>query len=96
MLLAAMGNDGCKRSPQLVTGTSEPAQENAESSDGEQAQPEREPDPLFRLDPMRLPKRLDLTLDTDLADRLEQLAARSGRSFDEVVVDLLNRVSPQK
>jgi hypothetical protein len=45
------------------------------------------------LDPCQLPKRIDLQLDDDLLARIEEMAARSGRSVEEIVVELLDRHS---
>lgn len=55
------------------------------------SEPQRETDPRFRLDPARLPRRLDLTLPPDVVRRLEQLALHSGRDFEEIVQETLDR-----
>lgn len=55
--------------------------------------PLSEADPRYRLDPCQLPKRIDLQLDDDLLARIEEMAARSGRSVEEIVVELLDRRS---
>jgi len=61
-------------------------------SDGQGAgRPDREPDPRFRLDPARLPRQIDLTLSPELLERLEQEAARRGRSTGELVVELIDQ-----
>lgn len=53
--------------------------------------PEAERDPRFRLDPARLPVRLDLTLSRELAEHLEELAARSGRDLDDLIIEVIDR-----
>ena len=52
-------------------------------------------DPLdearFRLDPGKFPRRLDLELEPRLLERLEAMAASSGRSLSDLITDLLSR-----
>ena len=36
----------------------------------------------FRIDPDKLPKQLDIDLDQETLERLQEVAARSGRSVD--------------
>jgi hypothetical protein len=45
----------------------------------------------FRLDPACFPKRLDLDLSDEAIARIEHRAAQTGRSFSEVVTDLISR-----
>jgi hypothetical protein len=45
----------------------------------------------FRLDLKRFPRRIDLELNEEVIQAVERMAAASGRSFSEVVVDLLSR-----
>ena len=45
----------------------------------------------FHLDPATFPKRLDLTLSAELEAELSRWAERSGRSLDELIVELLDR-----
>ncbi len=52
-------------------------------------QPEQ--DERYRLDPAKFPKRLELVLDEALLRHLEALAARSGRSINDLITDLLSR-----
>lgn len=55
--------------------------------------PEREEDPRYRLDPKRLPRPLDLEISAELADKIDALARRSGRSPDEIVLELIERAN---
>lgn len=51
----------------------------------------REQDPRFRLDPWRLPRRLEIDLPPELAAKLDALAARSGRDLQDLIVEALDR-----
>ncbi len=53
--------------------------------------PQREPDPRFRLDPACMPRQLHLTLPPELAEYLEERAARSGRTLEDLIVEALDR-----
>lgn len=68
-----------------------PAQPNSGDEHPQPAPPAEENDLHFRLDPERMPQRLDLMLRPEQLDGLERLAARSGRSLDEIVVELIAR-----
>ena len=45
----------------------------------------------WRLDPARLPLRLELEMPEMLLQRLQLLSERSGRDLDEIVISLLDR-----
>ncbi|MFM7652435.1 MAG: ribbon-helix-helix protein, CopG family [Vulcanococcus sp.] len=45
----------------------------------------------FRLDPDRLPRRVELELPAHLADQIARCAAATGRSASEIVLELLDR-----
>ena len=47
-------------------------------------------DSRFRLDPERLPKKLELELTEDCLEYLKRQSQRSGRSIDEIIVQMLN------
>jgi hypothetical protein len=53
--------------------------------------PASEHDPRFRLDPSRMPQRLDFELPPELLDHLHALALRSGRCLEEIALDLILR-----
>jgi len=55
--------------------------------------PSEEPDDnqRYRLDPARFPQRVELDLDEQLVRHLETLAARTGRSVNDLVTELLSR-----
>ena len=60
-------------------------------------EPQGEPDPRFRLDPARLPRRFDLTLSPELTERLQELATRSGRDLEELIIEALDRgIGPRR
>lgn len=65
------------------------------SSSGRQMDPlpsgEPEQDERYRLDPSKFPKRVDLELSEELMQHLEAMAARSGRSINDLITDLLSR-----
>ena len=42
-------------------------------------------------DPDRLPKKLDLELSAETAQRIKTLAERTGRSEDEIILELIDR-----
>jgi hypothetical protein len=63
-----------------------------EAGDYEQSSiPPSEDDQRYRLDPAKLPQRLDLILSDELFDRLAFLSERDGRSINDLVTDLLSR-----
>lgn len=45
----------------------------------------------YRLDPEKLPKQLDIDLDQETLERLQEVAARSGRSVDELILEILDQ-----
>jgi predicted DNA-binding protein len=45
----------------------------------------------YRLDPEKLPKQLDIDLDQETLERLQKVAARSGRSVDELILEILDQ-----
>ena len=47
-------------------------------------------DGRFRLDPKRLPKKLELELTEDCLEYLKRQSQQSGRSIDEILVQILN------
>jgi predicted DNA-binding protein len=45
----------------------------------------------YRLDPEKFPKQLDIDLDQETPERLQEVAARSGRSVDELILEILDQ-----
>ena len=45
----------------------------------------------WHLNPQRMPKTLEFDLPADLLDGLQQEAQRSGRSVDEIIIEILDR-----
>ena len=45
----------------------------------------------YRLDPEKFPKQLDIDLDQETLERLQEVAARSGRSVDELILEILGQ-----
>ena len=45
----------------------------------------------YRINPDQLPKQIDLDLPPELIRRLSSLAAVSGRSVDEVILEILDQ-----
>jgi predicted HicB family RNase H-like nuclease len=45
----------------------------------------------YSLDPSRFPRRLELNLSAELHSQLQELARRSGRSIDEIILQQLDR-----
>lgn len=50
-------------------------------------QPERD----WKLDPLRLPQRLEINLPTEVLALLQRKAESSGRSIDEIILEVLDR-----
>ena len=50
-----------------------------------------ESEDLFRIDPGKLPKQLDIDLPPDVAEQLEKTAAATGRSVDELILEILDQ-----
>ena len=46
---------------------------------------------LLRIDPSKLPKKLDIDLSPALIEQLEKHAAATGRSLDELILEILDR-----
>ena len=44
----------------------------------------------FHIDPAKLPKKLELELTEELLERLKRQSQRSGRSIDEIILQMLN------
>ncbi len=45
----------------------------------------------FYLDPKDFPKRIELELRSDIAEKIKQIAEGSGRTFPEVATDILSK-----
>lgn len=45
----------------------------------------------YRIDPSKLPKQLDIDLPPAVAEQLLKRAAASGRSLDELILEILDR-----
>ncbi len=45
----------------------------------------------FRIDPAKLPRYFDIDLPTSVAEHLDKLSAESGRSIDELILEILDR-----
>jgi predicted DNA-binding protein len=45
----------------------------------------------LKIDPLKLPKSLELELPAELLARLEKSAAATGRSRDEILLEILDR-----
>jgi predicted DNA-binding protein len=48
-------------------------------------------DDQLKIDPLRLPKSLELELPAEVLERLQKTAAATGRSLDEILLEILNR-----
>lgn len=48
-------------------------------------------DERYRINPEKLPKRIDLELTPETERRLTELATASGRSIDELILELLDQ-----
>jgi predicted DNA-binding protein len=46
---------------------------------------------FYRIDPKKLPKRLDLDLPPHVEEQLLKLAAVTGRSIDELILEILDQ-----
>jgi hypothetical protein len=49
------------------------------------------PDDCFRLDPGKLPKKVNVDLPPAVAEYLEKLVGASGRSMDELILEILDK-----
>jgi predicted DNA-binding protein len=45
----------------------------------------------YRIDPDKLPKQIDIDLPPRLEERLLKLAAATGRSLDELILEILDK-----
>jgi predicted DNA-binding protein len=45
----------------------------------------------YRLDPSDFPKRIELELSDEIVEKISAIAERTGRSFSEVVTDILSK-----
>ena len=45
----------------------------------------------YRLDPEKLPKQLDIDLSPEVLERLQEVAAKSGRTLDELILEILDK-----
>ena len=45
----------------------------------------------YRIDPTKLPKPIELDLMPELKEKLHALSERSGRSIDELILEILDR-----
>lgn len=45
----------------------------------------------YRIDPSKLPKQLDIDLPPAVAERLRKIAAATGRSLDELILEILDK-----
>ena len=50
-----------------------------------------QPDSDWRLDPERMPQKLQINLPGELLAVLQQKAALTGRSIDEIILEILDR-----
>ena len=50
-----------------------------------------QPDSDWRLDPERMPQKLQINLPRELLAVLQQKAALTGRSIDEIILEMLDR-----
>ena len=50
-----------------------------------------QPDSDWRLDPERMPQKLQINLPGELLAVLQQKAALTGRSIDEIILEMLDR-----
>jgi len=44
----------------------------------------------FKIDPTKLPKQLDIDIPPELLEKLEKTAAATGRSLDELILEILD------
>ena len=47
-------------------------------------------DLAFPIDPAKLPRKLKLELNEDLLEQLKRQSQQSGRSIDEIIIQMLN------
>lgn len=50
-----------------------------------------DPEDQFRIDPSKLPKQLDIDLPPAVLEQLEKTAAATGRSVDELILEILDK-----
>jgi hypothetical protein len=51
-------------------------------------------DDRFSIDPTKLPKQLDLELPAPVFEQLNKIAAETGRSIDELILEILDSHLP--
>jgi hypothetical protein len=52
-------------------------------------------EPDFRLDPSRFPRSLELSLDPEVLEQLQEQARATGRSVDEIILEILDQSMQQ-
>ncbi len=45
----------------------------------------------YRIDPSKLPKQIDIDLPPEVEDRLRKIAPMTGRSLDELILEILDQ-----
>ena len=50
----------------------------------------------YRIDPDKLPKQIDIEIPSDLKESLLKMAAASGRSIDELILDILDKALQER
>jgi hypothetical protein len=45
----------------------------------------------FKIDPAKLPKRIEVDLPPEVVERLMRVSAMSGRSLDELILEVLDK-----
>lgn len=45
----------------------------------------------FRIDPGKLPKQIEIDIPQKIVERLEQIAAESDRSLNELILEIIDR-----
>jgi hypothetical protein len=48
-------------------------------------------DNFYRIDPTKLPKQVDIDLPREVEGQLRKLAAMTGRSLDELILEILDQ-----
>lgn len=55
------------------------------------AMTQNQTDNVFRLDPKKFPKRIELEIPEEAVEKIQRIAASTGQSFSEVATRLLSR-----
>lgn len=50
----------------------------------------------YRIDPDKLPKQIDIEIPSNLKESLLKMAAASGRSIDELILDILDKALQER